>query len=217
MALALAHEQHLVEPQRLDDAETVRVVVDKGRPLGDDRIVDGVPVAAELPGDPAHAARTASHLLGDPPSRPIGHLETPRRDAGVLLGPRTHRARGFGAPEPTLVPDETGWTAEQREVHELDSSPVLHVGDDPAGGTTLGHRLQLDVDPDHAVIAGFDKVQHDDAGKSRKTVAPFTRSLGIHGGSLFCRRQAPSESQNPHLVHCQDKPGSPLPLVVRPP
>jgi len=91
MALALAHEQHLVEPQRLDDAETVRVVVDKGRPLGDDRIVDGVPVAAELPGDPAHAARTASHLLGDPPSRPTrvrrpsADFRDPQRRDQVLL------------------------------------------------------------------------------------------------------------------------------------
>ncbi len=47
-------------------------VVDKHGAVGDDGVVDGVPVTAELDGDFVHRAPPPPHLLGQPPPGPIG-------------------------------------------------------------------------------------------------------------------------------------------------
>ena len=63
------HEEHLVEPERADVAEALGVV-DERLAVGDDGVVDGVPVTAELPG----------HLV-DAPCAPAD-LSVAQRPAG---------------------------------------------------------------------------------------------------------------------------------------
>ena len=131
------HHQHLVESERFNDTESVRVI-DQGAAIGDHRIVDGVPVATQLPGYFAHASCTPAHLLGDPPTGPVGHHQTLRGDPGVVLGPRSHRTARLRAPEPALQPDQAHRTSAHGQIDQLDRTAVLHVGEHPALGAALG-------------------------------------------------------------------------------
>jgi hypothetical protein len=91
-------EEHLIEPEGFDGSETLRIVIDQGGAVGDDGVVDCVPVTPELEGDLVHAAGVATDLLGDPTPGPVAHGHAGSTDALVFLGPRTDRARGLGAP-----------------------------------------------------------------------------------------------------------------------
>lgn len=64
-------EQGLVQHQRGDLTDPVRVVVDQSGALGDHRVVDGMPVTAQLGGDLVDGTATPAHSVGDPPSCPI--------------------------------------------------------------------------------------------------------------------------------------------------
>lgn len=61
--------EHLVEA--VGHAEALRVLVDERSAVGDDRVIDGVPVAAQLLGDLSRASSRLTDLLvtqcHDPP------------------------------------------------------------------------------------------------------------------------------------------------------
>jgi len=123
------HEKHLIEPERVDRAVATGVVVDEGGAVGDDGVVDGVPITAELHGDLVDGARVAPHLFGHPAPCPIGHCHTWRGDAGVLLGPRSAGTRCLTAAPPALVPHKTRRATERRQVDQLDDRALLHRGE----------------------------------------------------------------------------------------
>ena len=59
-------EQHLIEPDRSDVADAVRVIDQRGAVV-DDRVHHGVPVATEIGGDLGHRAAMAANLERRPP------------------------------------------------------------------------------------------------------------------------------------------------------
>jgi hypothetical protein len=109
-----ATEQGLVESQGADLPDPAGVAVDEGAAVGDHRVVDRVPVAAQLPGHLGHRAAQAPDLLGHPSSRPIGHRPPRRTNPAVLAGERSGGAVFVGAEEAVLVPDEACWASEAR-------------------------------------------------------------------------------------------------------
>ena len=71
-------------PERLRFTDPVRVVIDERRAVGHHRVVDGVPVAAQLDRHLVHRAPVPADLHGDPPPRPIRQRQPRRRDRRVL-------------------------------------------------------------------------------------------------------------------------------------
>jgi hypothetical protein len=69
---AQADEQRLVQPQRLDGADPVGVGFEECFAVGDNGVVDGVPVATQLGGDVADTTRGTStrHSADIVPSAP---------------------------------------------------------------------------------------------------------------------------------------------------
>ncbi len=82
----LFHKGCLIKPQGSHLAETVRVV-NEGCSIGQDSVIDGVPVAPKLSG---HLVDAATSLTNGPrhiaPS-PVSHLAPRCSDSGVLFGP----------------------------------------------------------------------------------------------------------------------------------
>jgi len=126
-----AHHQRLVEAEGLDRAEATRVI-DQGSAIGDDGVVDRVPVAAQFGGHLVHTARAPADLFGDPPAGPVGHGQTRRRDAVVLLGPAAVGAVGIRTAPPVLVPEQSRAPAEAGQVDEGHDPLILQVGEHAA-------------------------------------------------------------------------------------
>ena len=95
----------LVEAQRTDVTEPFRVV-DQGPAVGDDGVVDGVPVAPEFLGHVADGLAPPTDLVGRPPSRAVGQGQTWRSDPVIDLGPGPPVALSLPAREAPLVPHE---------------------------------------------------------------------------------------------------------------
>ncbi len=139
------HEEHLIEPESVDRAEATGQV-DECCAVGNDGVVDGVPVAAELDRHLVHTAGAAADLLGNPTTRSGGDRHSRRRDPLVLLGPGTRRAVGIGTAPTALVPDQRHRTSRYGEVNEADRPLVLHMGDDATRRATGPRSAALDVD-----------------------------------------------------------------------
>ena len=93
-------------------------MLDEGRAIGEDGVVDGMPVASRVFGDLVDGATVLGDLEGRPTSGTIGHLESWCGDALVDLGPGARRAVDLLALEPSLVPHERDLTSGHREVDE---------------------------------------------------------------------------------------------------
>ena len=159
------HHEHLVEPEGAHLADAFLIRVEQGFAIGDDGVVHGVPVAAELLGHLVDAARTTADLDRRPPSRPRGqHLARPGNPI-ILLGPRAHGAVPVGTHPPALVPHQAGRALEEREVDQLNRGAVLDPGEDPAPRTPHERGRRFDVDPGHAIGTVFG-AQEGDTGKS---------------------------------------------------
>jgi hypothetical protein len=66
------------------------------------------------------------------------------RRSGARPGPQPRRTARLRAPESALQPDEAHRTTRHREVHQLDRSAILHMGDHSAPGTAPDRRDQFD-------------------------------------------------------------------------
>ncbi len=71
----LAKKGHLIEPKGANYPEAIWIL-GQGLAVGEDGVVDGMPVTAEFFGHLGDAARAAPHLFGDPATRTVGHLQT---------------------------------------------------------------------------------------------------------------------------------------------
>src|SRR3546814_8772603 len=107
-----AHEQGLVETDRADRPEPLRIL-DQRCAVGDDRVHHRVPIAAQLLSDRRDGAAPAD-LCGHPPPGPVSEPRTWRCDLAVLLGPRPDLAGRLGAAPPALVPHQHRWASERR-------------------------------------------------------------------------------------------------------
>jgi hypothetical protein len=122
---AEACEQRLVQPQGIDVADAVGIL-DQRRAVGDDGVVDRVPVASEFDGHLVDAALVAADLFSDPPASAVGHHEARRCDVSSGLGERSDRARSCRADPAALVPHQPCRASEGGEVDQLDGPLVLH-------------------------------------------------------------------------------------------
>jgi hypothetical protein len=142
--LAELHRQVFVEPEGAHVVKAIRVI-HQGRSVGEDGVVDGVPVTSELFGDLIDGPAVLAHFKGRPPPGTVDHLEPWGGNALVDLGPGARRATLLSAAESSLVPHQADLAPDHREVDEGHRMPVLHRGDDPAGGTAHELALELDV------------------------------------------------------------------------
>ena len=147
-------EQRLVQPERGHRADPIRVV-DEPAAVGDDRVVDRVPVAAEIMSDLRDGAAVTPDLEGHPPPGPVGQLQTRRRDRLTGLGPRGRRTRPLGAAPAALVPHQHRTTSEAGQIGQRDPITVLDSCWAPARRALLdGLGPALDVDTQRVVVGG---------------------------------------------------------------
>ena len=138
---ALPGEQRLVQPDRRDGAEAVRVV-DQRRAVHDDGVHHRVPVTAEIGGHLGHGAAVAADLHRRPPRRPGRHRTAARGDLRVLLGPRPPTRR---ATPPLLAPHQTGRPAEHRQIDQLDLAHPVTMSDHPATRRRRARRVAITI------------------------------------------------------------------------
>jgi hypothetical protein len=104
---AEAGEEHFVEAEGVDEADAGGVV-DKRCAVGEDGVVDSVPVAAELLGEVGHRAAASANLLGHPPPGPVRHHQPGRSDRRGGLGERLRRTAAGRAGSAALVTLDAG-------------------------------------------------------------------------------------------------------------
>ena len=156
----------------------------KALPVGDDGVVDGVPVTAQIHGHLVHAPGVTTDLGGGAPGGSGGEHLSRSGDPVVLLGPRTHRAVGIGARPPALVPHQAGGTTEERQIDQLHPGAILHPGDRPTVRTAKAGGLGLHVDPGLAVGTVFTAEE----GDHRKSDHPLHARVGsVSTGVLHLR------------------------------
>ena len=138
-------EEHLVETEGLHRSEPV-FVFHQGGAVGDDGVVDGVPVTTELDSDLVHGPGVTADLFGDPPSGPIRQHQSLGCDARLVLGPAAARTGRLRAVPPELVPREAGGTAERGKIDKGDHRTVLHPGDHAALRASRTSSTSFDMD-----------------------------------------------------------------------
>jgi hypothetical protein len=164
---ASSHHERFVHAERVDGPEATGIV-DEGLSVGDDGVVHGVPVAAELSGDLVDTPRTASHLRRRPTAGTIGHGHARSCDPVVGFGPAASSARWVRTAPPALVPHEARRPAEARQVDERHRTRVLEMCICVAAGTLWTGRLRLDVDVDHRRV---EDSEHVDVGEPHEHFA----------------------------------------------
>ena len=162
-------EQRLVEAEGIDVPDPFGVV-DQGGPVGDDGVVDGVPVAAQLPGQIADGPTPAADLFGHPPPGPVRHRQARCGDVRGGLGERPDLTVLRRADPAALVPHQPGRTPRSR-----------------AGG--------LDMDP-HRTVWFVGRSQDGHVAEAHEKLADANR-VNFHRGSRSWRRREPPESQGP--------------------
>jgi hypothetical protein len=128
----LAEEQGLVQAEGVDRADPVDISGQECFAVGDDRVVDSVPVTAQLLGDLVHRPAQLADLAGRPPCCPGRHRHPGRGDALIDMSPRPGRAQWLGAVQALLVPHQPGRPTEARQIDQLHGGPVLDPSTHPA-------------------------------------------------------------------------------------
>jgi hypothetical protein len=144
-AMARRAEERLVEPEGAHLADALGVVLEQGRSVGHDSVVDGVPVAAELDRHLVHRPANRADLERGPLAGPIGHRESRWGDRRHLLGDTRRLAGGLWAVPAPLVPDEAAAAPEGGQVDVDDDVSILHPHEHAAARTTRAPAPCLDV------------------------------------------------------------------------
>ena len=143
-----ADEGGLVEPEGCHVIEAIRVV-DQGRTVGNDGVIDRVPVTPELSSDLVDAATVVTERSGGVAASSVGECHAGMGDPIIDLGPRLVRAVSISTDEQALVPDERRGDPVDGQVAVGDADALLDLGDHPAARTAGRRRLGLDVDAQH--------------------------------------------------------------------
>jgi hypothetical protein len=188
------HHEVLVETERPHVAEALGILDESGS-VGENGVIDGVPVTAEVLGHFKHGASVLADLERRPASGAVGHLQSRGGDAGLDLCPGALRAVELDAAEPSFVPDKHDHPPRQCQIHERDAAAVLHDRHDPARRAThdLAHEFDVNlgnfglvVDAEHANALEIDKEQVHE-GRVRN-----------HEGLAICRLRETTDLQGPH-------------------
>ncbi len=177
--------EHLVHPEGRDLTEPVRISLEEPFAVGDHRVVHRVPVAAEVLRHLRDAPGTSADLFGHPLGRPCGEGLARSGDALVDLSPTARLAVFVGTLPASLVPDEPGCPALQREVDQVDGRSVLDRRHTSAARTARAVDGRLHVDPSLALWAVFaeeepDLRQSDHPGQRARRVS-HQRGSSISG------------------------------------
>jgi hypothetical protein len=129
----LPTEQRLVETERVDVGEAVRVLYQR-RPEPDDSIHDRVPITPQIVSD---RATVMTDLERRPPTRTIRDRRTCRSDPIIDLGPRPHIASRVRAPPTLLGPHRPSRPPEHRQInqHHIATTVIMNTAT-----TALTHR-----------------------------------------------------------------------------
>jgi hypothetical protein len=176
-------EQRLIESQRVERPDPRRIV-DQPAAIGDDRVVDRVPVALQIGGDLGDAAPVTPDLPRHPPSRPIAQPQPCAGDRRRQLGPRPDVTVPLRTPPATLAPHQPGAPPERRQVDQRHPITVLDPGPPTTPSTALrplAHRL--DVDHQRRVHPLVDHPQHGHGRQSHKQLAHHGR-VSFHRGPV---------------------------------
>ena len=156
-------------------------ILDQRCPIGDHRVVDGVPVAAELAGNLRHRATEPTDLLAH--HRPARSVIAARAGASRGSSPVHDPSRhdDVRAAPPMLVPHQPRWPTEARQVHQLD----LRVGPSPTRSRRTARPSPwptlLDMHHQRRVVGVID-AEHVHLGKTNQQLA-HTRRVTLHRDS----------------------------------
>lgn len=131
---ARAHEQGLVRAQRVDRPDSGGVGFQQRFAVGDDHVVDRVPVAAQLGREVGHGSPMPADLHGRRTCRACGHQHPWRGDPLVDIGPRPDRTQRLAATQTMLAYRQPCRPAEARQINEYHHRPFLDHGTNPAPG-----------------------------------------------------------------------------------
>lgn len=126
-------EQGLVEAERVHGADAFGVGLEQRLAVGEDGVVDGVPVTAQILGDLADRPAQPPDLAGRPPRRPGGHRHPGSGDALIDMGPRPGQTGRLRAAPTVLAPHQPDRPAEAPQVDQLDHGAVLDPSPHSAG------------------------------------------------------------------------------------
>ena len=194
----LAHEQHLIEAERLDQSDALGVIIDQCLAVTKKGVVDGVPVAAQFLGDLLDAAPVLADLLGQPTTGPVGHEQARERNASINLAPTGPGTIRIGTEEPSFVPDDPRRPPVHRQVHQRDPVAVLHPRHHPTLGTAHDLATALEVNRDRLAVCSLNALDVD-VEQVDEDLAHACR-VCFHGG-LFqsAGLELPTELQSPRL------------------
>ncbi len=186
-------------------AASLRVVIDQGGAIGDDGVVDGVPVSAELDGHLVDRAAPASDLFGHPPPGPVPKRQA-RRCKHLSLRPSITRP-GTRSPHSSIDACATStWPGVRTPAGRPapprgDPSPdlVLYIRHTPAA--RLGARHESTADPriyiGHADEPHLGQANEQFAGADRVADHRGSPSEGVENrqtGRAPATHRGPSDS-----------------------
>jgi hypothetical protein len=156
-------------------------MVDQGRPVSQDSVIDRVPVTTELPGDLVDAPAVLSDRSRGEAACSIGQGEAGMGDALVDLGPGLVLTVDVSTDEPALVPEQPARSAGDGKVDQFDETSTLRFSNDATRRTPGSRFRSLEVHTDRTVLHVVD-AEDGDGGQAHQELA-HTRRVRFHGGS----------------------------------
>lgn len=163
----LTNQSGLVETRGTDLSAPIKVV-DQGFAIGDDGVVDGVPVAAELLGHLIDCAALAGDVFSDLERGSSSRLHPRMSDPLISLCPAPLRAVPVRTAPPALVPVGCCRLAAEARVDENDFAPAFHLSGHAPDRMPWSPHDRLDVQLG-VIIRG---VQADDLDLRKADQAP---------------------------------------------
>ena len=139
----------LVDAQGSDPVESAGII-DERSAVTTDRSPRPVPSHSEAPGDGGHALPFLAHQSADLPGRPAGQASL---DQLALFGEGLGRTVGIGAEPSALPPHQSHRSSPDGEIPDVDLTPPVTDGPNPAGRTA--HHLGRRLDEQPQLIVGL--------------------------------------------------------------
>lgn len=193
---AEAGEEDLVDTERLHRPDPIDISGQQRSPVGDDGVVDGVPVRPQISRNLADGAASAADLDRRPTPGPIGDRQPRGGDAVVFVGLGGDPAPPPPATPAMLAPPQRHRPPEAREIDELDHGAVLDPRPFPTAPTRRGGDPGLDGDLE-APDQGLDDVEDVHLGQTYQQLDRARSVQHSRGSPDSDWLQTPSESQDP--------------------
>ena len=163
-------ERGLVDAEGSDPTDALWILDERGA-VADDGVHHRPPAHPELVGHDGDRQRELAHLAGRFGSGTHGE-QGPGGHPGRLLAPGLGVAVAVRATPATLEPDEPGWTAETRQVPDID--PLAFMGEGPDPTTRAADHVEGRLDADPQLVGELGDREHPEAVKSQQRVSQGT-------------------------------------------